>query len=512
MASLCTACGFGIDRDPATLILAIEGPPITFDPRGPTNAVTARIQQLIFNTLVQKDERFELVPDLADSWTSADDATRFTFELRRGVQFHDGRELTSADVVHTFSSLIAPEFDSPKRSAFARLERIVARGRYTVEFHCRESYRSLPLDLIAVGIIPDGSGSTIGDHPVGTGPYRFVRYLENQEVDLEGFPDAFRNAPRQRRLQVRIVRDPTTLGLELLSGQVDLAVNTQLSPDFVEEQRRRESLAVSISDGASLEYLGINMTDPILSDVRVRRAISLAVDRRTIIDALLRGEARPASGVLPPGHWALDPALRPDEYRPEEARALLDQAGWPDPDGAGPLPRLRLTLKTSSAEQSRQIATILQEEMRLIGIDLELVSLEFQTYLGDINRGNFQLFYLRIVGANQFPEIFRAAFGSLSIPGDPTIPDRRRTGFLNRARYRNPNLDRLIEAAENAEDRDLRIATLQEIQRTLWQDLPWVCLWYPANVAVMDHDVENVQIPPSGDFFFISQIELRPGS
>lgn len=507
---LAFACQFGRQRDPQTMVLAVEVPPVTFDPRGPTNAVTARIQQLLFNTLTQKNERFELVPEIAESWTASDDFREFVFQLKHGIHFHDGRDLTADDVAYTFQSLIDPGFDSPKRAAFSKLERVVARNSHTVVFSCRESYRSLPLDLITTGIIPSGSGPAIGENPIGTGPYRFKSYVENQEVELETFPDAFGGAPRIPRIRVEVIRDATTLGLELLSGEVDLALNTQLSPDFIEEQRRRGSLSVSISDGASLEYLGVNVSDPILADVRVRRALSVAIDRRTIIEALLRGQARPAFGVLPPGHWASDPDLKPDPYDPVLAQQLLDEAGWPDPDGSGPRPRMRLTLKTSSAEQPRQIATILQEQLRLIGIDLQLVSLEFQTYLSDINRGNFQLFFLRLVGANQFPEIFRAAFGSLSIPGDPRISDRDRTGFLNRSRYRNPDLDQWVDRAERARVREEQISLYREVQSILSRDLPWIYLWYPSNAAVMSSHLENVRIPASGDFTFVQNISLRP--
>lgn len=508
-AALACACRLGESRGPSTLVMAIEVPPITFDPRGPTNGATARIQQLIFNTLIQKDERFELVPELAEGWTVDPEFREYDFTLKRGVHFHDGREFSAEDVVYTFQTLMSPGFDSPKRAAFAKLDRVVARDRDHVSFHCRDRYRSLPLDLLAVGIIPAGSGLTIAERPVGTGPFRFRQYQENQEINLEASDDAFGSVPRVKNLRIRVIRDPTTLGLELLSGEVDLAVNTLLSPDFVEEERRKRSVNVEISDGATVEYLGVNVTDPILRDPRVRKALSLAIDRHSLIDALLRGQARVAGSVLPPGHWAADNTLTPDDYQPDRARALLDEAGWPDPDGPGPKSRFRIVLKTSSAEQARQIATILQEQLRLVGIDLELLSFEFQTFLSDINRGNFQLFFIRLVGGNQFPDVFKAAFGSFSIPGDPTVSDRQRTGFLNRARYRNPQLDRLIDESERTSVREEQVALYKEIQQILARDLPWIYLWYPANVAVMNRSVENVHVPASGDFFFIRNIELR---
>ncbi|MCS6817726.1 MAG: ABC transporter substrate-binding protein [Blastocatellia bacterium] len=491
-----------------TLVIAIEAPPLTFDPRGPTNAVTARLQQLLFNTLTQKDERFEIIPELAESWEISDDFTVYTFRLRRGVRFHDGRELTARDVAYTFNTLIAPTFDSPKRAALSKLERVEPVDSHTVVFRCREPYRGLLVDLIAIGIIPEHSGETIARQPIGTGPFRFVRYVENQEVELLAFPEHFQGAPRVRQLRVKIVRDPTTLALELLGGTVHFALNAQLSPDFVAEQQASQQLQVAISDGAALEYLGLNTTDPILRDRRVRQAIAYGINRQAIIVNLLRGQARPAKSVLPPTHWAYHETVKTYEYDPARARQLLDEAGYRDPDGEGPQPRFRLTLKTSSAEHPRKIATALQEQLRAIGIELQIQSFEFQTFLNDINTGNFQLFFLRQIGANQFPDIFKAAFGSRSIPNDPTIRESERTGFLNRARYRNPQLDVLIARAEAANDRAEQRALYARIQEILAEDVPWIYLWYPANIALANPRVRIPTIPTSGDFQFLKDVEV----
>jgi len=491
-----------------TLILAVEAPPLTFDPRGPTNAVTARLQQLIFNTLTQKNERFDVVPELAEGWEISDDFTVYTFRLRRGVMFHDGRELTARDVAYTFNTLLAPTFESPKRAALSKLERVESVDTHTVVFRCREPYRGLLVDLIAIGIIPEGSGETIARQPIGTGPFRFERYVENQEVELQAFPEHFQGAPRVRRVRVKIVRDPTTLALELLGGTVHLALNAQLSPDFIAEQQAGRQLRVMITDGAALEYIGINTTDPVLRDRRVRQALAYGINREAIIANLLRGQARPAKSVLPPTHWAYHESVKTYAYDPARARQLLDEAGYRDPDGDGPQPRLRLTLKTSSAEHPRKIATALQQQLGALGIELHIQSFEFQTFLNDINTGNFQLFFLRQIGANQFPDIFKAAFGSRSIPGDPTIRESERTGFLNRARYRNPHLDALIEQAETARTRAEQRTLYARIQEILAEDVPWIPLWYPANVALMNPRVRIPTIPSSGDFQFLKDVEM----
>lgn len=489
-------------------IIALESAPVTFDPRGATTSDTARVHQLIYHTLVQKNERFELVPELAERWQVDAEMKNFTFFLPRGVTFHNGKELTARDVAYTFETMIAPGFDSPKRAAFSRLRKVEVVDSHTVVFRCSERYAGLLVDLIAVGIIPEGSGPTVATNPIGTGPFRFVSSVPGQYIDLAAFPEAFGGGPSIQRLRLKVVRDPTTLALELLSGSVHFALNTRLSPDFVEEQRRLGTLNVTIAEGAPVEYLLLNTSDPVLADRRVRQAIAYGLDRQVIVKNLLQQQARLASTVLPPTHWAYNANVKRYDYDPDMARRLLDEAGYPDPDGDGPQPRLRLSLKTSSAEQPRQIATIVQEHLRNIGIEVQVQSYEFQTYANFLNRGQYQMGFLRLVGG-YFPDIFKAAFGSRSIPFDPTVGERERTGFLNRARYRNAEVDRLIEQAEATQDRQQQVKLYGRIQEIVAEDVPWVYLWYPSNVAVMSRRVANVQIPPSGDFFFFRQVTFQ---
>src|SRR6185369_510967 len=141
-----------------------------------------------------------------------------------------------------------------------------------------------------------------------------------------------------------------------------------------------------------------NMRDPVLKDKRVRHALGYAIDRQAIVDYLRRGLARPAIGILPPASWAFDDGVFQFTHDPAKARALLDEAGYTDPDGDGPEPRLRLSLKVSTNEETRLQSTVVQENLGRVGIELDLRAYEFATFFADVLRGNFQLFSLQWTG------------------------------------------------------------------------------------------------------------------
>ena len=215
------------------------------------------------------------------------------------------------------------------------------------------------------------------------------------------------------------------------------------------------------------------MRDPVLKDRRVRHALGYAIDRQAIVDHLRRGLARPAVGILPPASWAFEPGVFQFTHDPAKAIALLDEAGYRDPDGDGPQPRLRLSLKVSTNEFIRLQAAVIQEDLKRVGIDLDVRSYEFATLYTDVLKGNFQLFTLQWVGVSD-PDMLRRVFHSKQMPPN---------GF-NRGYYENPDVDRLIDAAMVAESDDERRKLYGDAQRVVAEDAPYISLWYKTNIAV----------------------------
>jgi peptide/nickel transport system substrate-binding protein len=230
----------------------------------------------------------------------------------------------------------------------------------------------------------------------------------------------------------------------------------------------------------------------------VRGACAGAIDRDAIIAGVYRGQARPATGLLPPGHWAYNGDVPTYPYDPAAARHLLDQAGFPDPEG--PAPRFSLTYKTSQNQLTRRIGEVLQEQLAQVGIQVAVRSYEWGTFYADIKAGNFQLYTLSWVGVTD-PDIYNYAFHSKSVPPDGA----------NRGRYANPDLDALLERGRTEDDRDRRKAIYAEVQRIVARDLPYVSLWHPESVLVRDRRLTGFVLSPVGDYTSLAHARLAPG-
>jgi len=484
-------------RDPNVLVVAVQSAPNNLDPRVGTDAVSQNIHQVMFNGLMKIDEHLEIVPDLAEALDHPEPAL-YVARLRKGVRFHDGHELTSADVVYTFRSLVDPDFANPYRGAFRMIASVDAGDRYTVAFRLTQPFGSFPINLVVPQIVPDGAGRAFNTRPVGTGPYRFVRNVADDRVEVAPFADYFDGAPRNNGLVFKVVPDSIMTGLELRRGTADIVVNVP-DPDIVYQLERDPGLRAERSPGVDFQYIGTNLRDPILKDVRVRRALSYAIDRDAIVKYLRRDLAVPAAGLMPRASWAFVPDLPAYTYDPAKARALLDEAGYPDPDGDGPRMRMRLTLKIQSLEFPRLQGTAIQQNLRAVGVDVDIRSYEFATLYADVLNGNFQLYTLQWVGgAVVDPDILRRAFHSSQVPP---------AGF-NRGHFSDAHVDALLDEAARATGDDRR-RLFGDAQRAIAEQAPYICLWTKINNVVASNALDGVRATPIADYTFLKDVSRR---
>jgi len=496
IALLAGCRGGGAVAKPAGYIQAeLEASPISLDPRFATDAISSRVAELIFESLVKLDARGNFIGDLAENFQRRS-PTEMRFKLRHGIRFSDGRSLTAADVKYTYDSVMDTAIGSPKRAALEPLASVAAPDDYTVVMTTRRPYAAA-LELATIGVVPRGSPARGAASPVGSGPFKLLSFTRDEALILTR-NGARPSAESAAGVVFKIVPDPTVRALELAKGIADFAENN-IQPDLLGYLRARPGLSVNQFPGTAYDYLAFNFRDPKLRDVRVRRAIALAIDRQAIVGAMLLHTARVASGMLSPENWAFESAVARYPYDPEAAKRLLDQAGYPDPDGDGR--RVRFTLVYKTTPEGRRLAEAFQAMFKRVGIGLEIWSNEWATFYSDVQRGNFDLTSLRWVGIND-PHHYYLVFDSRMVPPHG----------LNRGAYSNPAMDRLLEAGEVAFEPARRREIYAEVQKLAAADLPYLSLWWQDNLVVMSKRIAGFAPYPNGSLISFSDLVFDSGA
>ena len=469
------ACGPARSRtEPVTLVVSLNSDPGALNPAVTTSGNTHPVTDQIFNGLVGLDEHLSPVPELAERWTIEDEGRAYRFALRQNVTWHDGAPFTSADVTFTFENALL-KYHSRTRAALQDLvQAIEAPDDHTVVFRLRRPYSPLlqRLDVVEASIIPkhlyDGQDLLAGEptrRPVGTGPFRFVSYAPADRVVLERNPTYFRpGLPGVDRLVFRIMPSAATAVAALEKGEIDY-VGGVAGPE-VERLRRTPGIAVVSGTGGSggsvcEDVLIPNLARRPLDDIRVRRAIAMAIDRQFIVDRVYFGQGRPATGPI--SHllaWAYTPEVRQYPHDPEAAMRLLDEAGLkPRADGE------RLAITFTHAPTQQRLGQALREQLKAAGIVLDLKTVDFNAAVEQVFvKKNFDLGMASFCNGAD-PDIgVRRVYVSSNIGPFP---------FSNGAGYRNQRVDELFDEASRLQDRTERRARYVEIQRLLAEDVPY---------------------------------------
>jgi peptide/nickel transport system substrate-binding protein len=494
------------------------------------------VRNLIFNTLVRKNESFDYVGELAKDISVSPDGMTVTFTLRDNVKFHDGKQFTSADVKYTFDELFksnsfkskaffdtvpvakaegGPETsrspaaantnanaspkaaEEPKTKSVPHIVSLETPNPQTVVITvARPALKNQLLsNLVAIPIIPEGSIGRQKDQPTGSGPFKFVNFDQSQNiVELAGNPDYWEGAPKVPKLRLKTVTDANSLQAELQTGGVDVAPNpSNLPPDSVRSLGSSPTLKVEQSDGSNIQYLVFNTQSPQLSNVKVREAIGYAVDRQKIVTELLFNQAKVANSVVPEQSWAYVPGTQ-YRYDPAKAKQLLQEAGYRNEP---------IVFKYSSGNAYvNQYAQVIQSSLADVGINVQIETLEVNTIRTQLAQGQFQMYTGIWIGGNQDPIFLRDLFSTSKIPGGSVA-------CCNRSRYSNPELDKILEDAVNATDRETAKDLYAKAQQIVSDELPLFPLWYPANLVVANKRIGNIKISGSGDWSFLKDITVE---
>jgi peptide/nickel transport system substrate-binding protein len=465
--------------------MGLASAPINLDPRYATDATSERINRLLYQRLVGFDEQSMPAPDIADWERLSPQHYRLRLNARAG-RFTHGRRLAADDVIATYRHVLDVNNASPKRSGLIMIERLVKVDESTIDFKLSRpdplfpaylTLEILPADLIA-------KDHDFAHFPVGSGAFSFSAWPVTGRLRLERRGD-------KQKFEFVEVKNPTVRVLKLLRGEIDMLQN-DISPELFGYLKSHPGIEIARRHGSNFTYIGFNLQDPHTGDPRVRQAIAHAIDRQAIIEYVMQGAARQAEAIFPPEHWAGASSLTTYNYDPQKAISLLNNAGY---SRANPL---HLVYKTSSDPYRIRLATVIQSQLRAVGIEIELRSYDWGTFFGDIKRGNFQLYSLSWVGIRT-PDIFRYIFASDSLP----------PSGANRGRYASEVVDDLLQQVESADTLESQAGIYHQIQQQLHRDLPYLPLWYEAQFFASNPRISGYQLMMDGNYDGLGQVRLR---
>jgi peptide/nickel transport system substrate-binding protein len=453
----------------------------------------------VFNGLVRYDKNLKLEGELAESWDVSPDGKRITFHLRKGVKWHDGAPLTSDDVMFTYRRMIDPRTPTAYGEDFRQVKRAVAPDPHTFVVEYARPFAPalaswgmhvLPKHLLEK--YPDISKSPLNKKPVGTGPYRFVEWKTGEKVVFDVSPDYFEGKPYVSRVITRVIPDQATMFLELKSGGVDIMA---LTPPQYTRQTETAEFKKSFNKfkytASAYTYLGFRLSHPFFKDRRVRQAIAHAADKKALIDGVLLGLGQEATGPYKPGTWAHNPNVKRYPHDPGKAKALLAEAGW-QPGKDGTLvkdgQRFGFTVMTNAGNEARaKTAAILQQNLAEVGIRMEIRTMEWAAFINEyIDKRKFDAV---ILGWNTTPD-----------PDQYDIWHSSKTGpkELNHVGYANAEVDRLLDEGRSTFDLEKRKRAYFRIQEILAEEQPYVFLYVPDALPVVQNRFRGIEPAPAG--------------
>ncbi len=483
------------------IVIGSIGEPKRLLPLLASDSASATIAGFIFNGLLKYDKDGNITGDLATNWEVEDGGKVITFHLRRGVKWQDGAPFTAWDVLFTLQKLRDPKVATPYSGDYLEVQKAKVIDDYTFRVYYAKPFAPA-LSSWTMGIIPrhlleheDLNTTTFNRHPIGTGPYRLVKWITGQELILEANPMYFEGRPCIDRIIYRIIPDSSTMFMELKANNLDYMGLTPFqykrqtdSPFFAKYFRK------FCYPSFGYTYLGYNLRLPMFKDPRVRRAITYAIDRKMIVDVVLLGLGKVCTGPFPPSLWAYNPHVKPYPYDPQKARELLREAGWRDTDGDGILDKggkpFQFTVLTNQGNLQRSaVAEIIQYQLAQVGIKVKIRILEWQAMLHSIMERNFQAV------------ILGWSLGFEPDPYDIWHSSKTGPGEFNFIGYKNPEVDRILTEARATFDREKRQRLYWRFHEIIARDQPYTFLYVPDSLSILSSRFQGVKPAKTGIWY-----------
>lgn len=498
-----------------TVTISQETEPANLNPLIWATTSDTNVSNLIFDSLVKPNEKLELQPSLAKSWTVSPDGKVYTFELNANVKWHDGVAFTAKDVAFTFSSLANPKYDA---GAYSRVEPIVGAKEFhdgkassvsgikalsdtKIEFTLTQPNAAFLANL-SIGIIPEHilkdvspsewAKNSFNTKPIGTGPFKFKEWKPGQYIEVEANKDYFNGAPNLDKIIYRF-GDANTMMAAFMNKEVDIV---PVPTSDVTSIKTLDFADVKTSNDLSVYYVGLNLRSDLFKDLKVRQALAYAVDKKLIISSVLGEYGEVCDDLFPNSHWSHNPDITKYEYNKDKAKQLLEEAGYKlnsnkiyEKDGK----QLKFTLQVPTGKKEREkTAVLLKQQWEEIGIKCEISQLDFPTLVTkllpktkdgkqrEVKADDFDAFILGF-GVEVDPDEYRPYFHSAYMPPN---------GY-NFCGYSNPTINALLEKQIAQIDPKERQKTFFEIGKIFAEDEPWIPIYGQKSVFASNKKLQG---------------------
>jgi peptide/nickel transport system substrate-binding protein len=483
------------------LIYHLSAEPATLNPITATDAYEGTVNNgKIYETLIERNnETLELEPLLAESWEVSEDKLKYTFKIREGIKWHDGTPFTSEDVVFSYKTIMNPKVDSPQlRSYFQEIRDVKALDELRVEFtYARPYFLALEfcggMPIVPKHIFDNGDFNTnpAGRDPIGTGPYKFVKWSTGREIVLEKNADYWGEKPKLDKIIFKIITDQTVAFQVLKRKDLDVSGLTPIqwerqtsSPAFKESFDKLSYFTPNYS------YIGWNSKRPFFADKQVRTAMTHLVNRELILDKILYNLGAIVTNPFYINSPEYDKSIKPLDYNPVKAEELLKEAGWVDHDDDGIRDKDGVKfafefLIPGGSETGEKIATILKEELDNMGIQMDIRKTEWAVFTARLNERNFDAVTLA---------------WSMGVESDPyqiwsSTQAESGSNFIG---FKNEEADKLIEEARTEFDRDKRKKLYTRFAEIVHNEQPYTFLFCRKSTVAVNKRFENVVVYPLG--------------
>ncbi len=455
----------------------------------PGQVSTIMVAKPLWSTLTKYEPgTMKVVPDLATSWEAAPDGLSWTFKLRQGVKWHDGKPFTAADVKFTLDGIINPQVNALFKGNLTVLKEIQAVDDHTVKLVLDKANSTLPIQFgYNVAMAPkhllEGQDlNTLAEYiqkPIGAGPFKVVEIAKGSHVAMEANPDYYDGRPSLDRLVYKVIPEINTQVAQLRTGELDLAL---IEPPHKETLRGQQNLQFLTVEQPNTYYIALNNAREPFTDKRARMALMLATNRQLMVERILRGEAPLAAGAYGTAFGEFqNKDLKPYPYDPDKAKSLMAEVGWtPGADGVLQKDGKKLSIKyllDKGNPTREQIALAAQQDWKKIGVDVEIDVVEFNVLLQRVrpNPGEYD-----VVSAWR-----------ITAPTPDKTAEYTSKGAFNHYAYSNPEVDKLMGEGLGENDPRKRVDTYHRIQQLMYDDVPVVWVYYWTEIIALNKAING---------------------